>query len=106
MVYTISMARPAHASITEEMKSCHNYDNPVYWHSDYLFMNIHQENLRDGAKQDRIAYKLSEEEVRAIRTAVISGEAQHSVASRFDTTQSYVSKIVLGKKHQLVDNWR
>ena len=88
--------------IPEGMNVCHSCDNTLCWRPDHLFLGSSKENTHDAVKKGRMAHKLSEQEVRAIRVAVASGEAQHSVARRFGITQSYVSEIVLGKKRFLV----
>jgi hypothetical protein len=97
LVYEIS-----YGEIPEGLEVCHKCDNTLCWRPDHLFLGTRTENTHDAVKKGRMAHKLSEDEVRAIREAVASGEAQHSVASRFGITQSYVSEIVLGKKRHLV----
>lgn len=91
-----------YGSIPEGIEVCHTCDNTLCWRPDHLFLGTRQENTHDAVKKGRMAHKLSEEEVKAIRLAAASGETQHSVARRFGITQSYVSEIVLGKKRFLI----
>lgn len=88
--------------IPENLEVCHHCDNTLCWRPDHLFLGTRKENVQDAVKKGRIAHKLSEEEVKAIKQAVTSGETQSTVARRFNVSQSHVRDILNGRRRSLV----
>jgi HNH endonuclease len=89
-------------AIPDGFELCHSCDNPSCWRPDHLFLGSHQENLVDAAKKGRLAVKLSEHEVNAVKTAVASGESMRSVARRYHVSHQLISMIVGGKRRTLL----
>jgi len=87
--------------VPDGFELCHKCDNPRCWRPDHLFLGTHQENLIDASNKDRLAKKLNDEEVKAVKAAVASGESMRSVARRFHVSHQLVSMIVGGKRRTL-----
>lgn len=80
---------------------CHACDNPACVRPDHLFVGTHEDNVRDKVAKGRHPTgsncwqaKLSDEDVGAIRAAVLGGQSQKLVAAQFGINQGYVSKLV------------
>ena len=105
--------------VAEWLMVRHRCDNPPCVNPDHLTPGTHAQNMADRAARNRTAKgarhgmslhpgsvsrgemqgsaKLTDEDVRRIRSAVGSGERGTAVARRFGVSQSTVSLIKLGK---------
>jgi hypothetical protein len=97
---SLALGRP----IAPGMEACHTCDNPPCVNPAHLFEGTGQENRDDMVRKGRQAHgsrtgsaKLTDEQVRAIRVRVASGEARSTVAKDFGIHQSNVSYIASGK---------
>lgn len=94
-----------HGPIPEHMYICHHCDNKICVNIKHLFLGTARENQLDAFRKGRKVLvgeanslsKLTEIEVLDIRKALIAGENQYSVAAKYGTTQSNISRI--GKRH-------
>lgn len=74
----------------------HQCDNPICINPTHLFLGTHADNVRDKVKKGR-AYKLSQEQVRDIRSRYASGNiTQGALAKIFGVTILHIHKIVNG----------
>lgn len=85
----------------------HLCDNPPCVNPRHLRVGTVSENSKDEITKGRNPWgeqhgmaKLSDDDVRAIRTASLGGERQSSIARRFKIHQSTVSQIVANKRRQ------
>lgn len=98
--------------IPEGIEVCHNCpdgDNSACVNPAHLFLGTHAENMADMGHKGKAgplepcrgvrhpAARLSEQDVRAIRAAVSSGESCPSVATRYGMCRSTIQKIANGK---------
>lgn len=89
-----------------DMEGCHNDGNPANNHLDNLRWGTKKENAQDkelhgtvvrGEKHPKAV--LSEKDIEEIRYCYeTKGETQNSLAKRFNTTQSSISRILNGKR--------
>ncbi len=86
---------------------CHSCDNPACINPDHLFKGTRLENNRDSKAKGRNnigvrnrAAKLTESDVRSIRTAHASGEMQKDLAARYGIHKNMIHYICARK------NWK
>jgi hypothetical protein len=89
------------------MLVCHRCDNPLCVRPDHLFLGSHLDNMRDMAAKGRKVTrrgdesplaKLSDAEVREVRSLVEDGFRQADVARHYSISQAMVSHIVTGRR--------
>jgi HNH endonuclease len=94
-------------AIPEGMLVLHKCDNPACVNPGHLFLGDHTANMRDKVAKNRQARqpgsknpsaKLTEDDVRIIRSELAEGMMQRTLAERFGVTPSAVSLIARGKK--------
>lgn len=108
----------AHGTIPDGTIICHTCDNPLCVRPDHLYAGSLADNRRDAQQRNRWARKnldnvprgerntrarLTDDDVREIRTALARGETQPTIAKRYGVKQAAISDIKLGKtwKHVL-----
>jgi hypothetical protein len=84
--------------IEEDQFVCHHCDNPKCVNPDHLFLGTDSENLIDAATKGRLDRKIDSDDVEAIRCLSSEGYSQPKIAKMFSVAQSYVSRIINGKK--------
>lgn len=84
-------------SIPAGLYVCHHCDNRRCVRPDHLFLGTHAENMADAARKGRLASKLTEADVRAIRRRVAAGEPATHVSTSFGVHPSYATRIVHGR---------
>lgn len=93
-------------AIPEGLVACHKCDTPACINPDHLFLGTHADNIADRDAKgrhiprygaDNGSAKLTEESVRAIRSA---NGSQKSIGSGFGVSQSIVSLIKRGERWQ------
>jgi hypothetical protein len=102
-----------HGPIPEGLWVLHRCDNPPCVNVDHLFLGTRLDNVRDmdakgrgrrpvlpGERNGRARF--TEDDVRTMRDRYAAGESQTAIARRFNTSQSRVSEIVLGKSWRCV----
>jgi hypothetical protein len=81
----------------------HKCDNGKCVRPDHLFLGTHKENMRDMAQKGRASdrtgskhhlTRLTEDDVRGIRTRVAAGESQRALAKEFGMHPTSISHIV------------
>lgn len=86
----------------EELKGkhvCHTCDNPRCINPDHLFLSDNVGNMRDKALKGRAPGKLTDEQVLAIRNAVLGdGITQAALARQHGISPSHVSRIRSGDR--------
>lgn len=101
-----------HGPLTSEAHVCHRCDNPECTNPAHLFLGTHAENMRDASAKGRWVEKgrgisrnagrlngqarLSDDQIKTIRTLCASGATQRDVAAQFGVAKSYVSQVVNG----------
>lgn len=90
----------AHGPIPAGMVVCHHCDNPSCVNPAHLFLGTQSDNTRDMTAKKRQARgerhsqtRLTEDDVREIRSALAAGETQRSIGERFGIHQTTVSNI-------------
>lgn len=96
----------AHGPIPEGLCVLHRCDNPPCVNLDHLFLGTIADNTADMVAKGRDRFsqpgsnnprsKLSEDDVRAIRSALGEGCRQREVAERFNISRGQVAKIAVG----------
>lgn len=96
-----------HGPIGEGMVIRHKCDNPPCCNPDHLEIGTHADNARDMVTRNRSKRgesngraKLTDEQVREIRSLVRAGNDQRSVARMFAISHAHVSYLVNGKKRR------
>lgn len=95
--------------IPEGMHVLHRCDNPVCVNPDHLFIGTNSDNVADRVEKHRSGNKphigenhpmrrLSEENVRSIRSRYFMGEAGKNLSIEFGVSRSAVSEIVNFRK--------
>lgn len=91
--------------IPEGMCVCHRCDNPSCVNPSHLFIGTTADNMHDCMAKGRTAsgekngsVKLTEEDVRTIRTMWENGIRQNDIAKEFDVVPQTISKIVLHQR--------
>ncbi|MDQ1318728.1 MAG: hypothetical protein QG588_2390 [Candidatus Poribacteria bacterium] len=94
-----------HLCVPRGMMVLHTCDNPSCVNPDHLKLGNHQDNMDDRSNkgrqskgEDRYSAKLTEEDVRLIRSLYLEGYTQGYIAGKFGIHTSNVSLIVR-KKH-------
>lgn len=85
--------------------ACHRCDNPPCMNPAHIFAGTHKENMEDCANKDRNVHgektpwsKLTENDVRNIRTAYATGEfSQRELGEAYGVSQSNISFAVRGR---------
>lgn len=90
--------------IPEGMVVCHKCDNPPCVNPNHLFLGTHAENQRDKKIKGRAARgeannkaKLTENDVREIRTLISQGLSSRQIASKFNVQHAAILTIKSGK---------
>lgn len=101
----------AHGAIPDGTIICHTCDNPRCVRPDHLYAGSFSDNRRDAQERNRWARKnienvprgernskarLTEDDVRDIRTSLARGETQAAIAKRYGVKQVTISNIKLG----------
>lgn len=89
-----------HGPIPDGLWVLHRCDNPPCCNPEHLFLGTHKDNMADMRNKGRSLTgskhslaKLTEEDVRSIRSMLATGETQRVVAAKFGVAQQHVSKI-------------
>lgn len=89
--------------ITDGLCVCHKCDNPACVNPSHLFLGTQNDNMHDCANKGRSfdssgekngMSKLTEEDVRTIRTMYASGARQADIAREFGVSRSTIYLIV------------
>lgn len=95
--------------IPEGMHVCHHCDNRKCISIDHLFLGTHTDNMRDkaakgrsknvprGAEHKRPQAKITDQNVRDIRSYIAQGCRQCDVATFLGVSRNLISEIMLGK---------
>lgn len=98
-----AMFELANGPIPEGMCVCHRCDNPQCVNPDHLFLGTHQDNMEDRHAKGRSAgpkgtlnhkAKVTEEDVRRIRSLAESGKGCVELSQMFPIAASTIQKIV------------
>lgn len=76
---------------------CHSCDNGLCVNPDHLFLGTPQDNMTDMAKKGRANKKLSNDQVRQMRS-FIGIKTIATLASEFGVSTSHVSDIIKNRK--------
>jgi hypothetical protein len=89
-----------HGNIPEELCVCHTCDNRSCCNPDHLFLGTHQDNDVDrqnkgrGAKGETMGNaKLTETQVREIKSLLRQRYTQESIAAKFNVSRGTISSI-------------
>lgn len=80
-----------------ELKVLHRCDNPPCFRYDHLFLDTQAANMADMRAKGRDSTKLTEDQVREIRTAPQGFGTGASLARRFNVSPSTISLIRKGR---------
>jgi hypothetical protein len=84
---------------------CHSCDTPKCVNPRHLFLGTHEENMRDMVAKGRQRghagetngnARLSDEQVRAIRTRRAAGHPLRAIAAAFSITEKHTRRLVHG----------
>lgn len=91
--------------IPENMIVCHRCDNPKCVNPDHLFLGTQKDNMLDMKQKNRqtngeknARAKLTDQDVREIRSLLETGISQRKIASIYGVHQIQVSRIKTGKR--------
>lgn len=98
-----------HGPIPDGMCACHHCDNPRCINIDHLFLGTHTDNMRDMAAKGRgvspdvrgerhVGHKLTDADVRDIRSRVAVGANQHALAREYGVAVSLICLVVNRKR--------
>jgi len=89
------------------MEVCHHCDNPPCVNPSHLYVGTKQQNHDDMVRRGHQARgqklpqtKLTDEQVREIRTLHASGVSQKDLVARFGVTKGHMSGIVNGRERK------
>jgi len=85
-----------HGPITNGLHVCHTCDNPPCVNPAHLWLGTPADNIRDAAQKGRMANKLTDKDVRAIRAAYRPGNGR-ALAKQYGVTGAMISVIVNDK---------
>jgi hypothetical protein len=77
-----------HGPIPTGLLVCHSCDRPSCCNPSHLFLGTHADNMRDAAAKGRLTAKLTEADVRAIRTLRASGATYRDIGKQFNINAS------------------
>lgn len=91
--------------IPDKLHVCHSCDNPKCVNPKHLWLGTHQENMKDRNEKGRCGVsgrygedintsKLTEEQVREIRSCVEKGAKQTQMAKRFGVSRSTINSLI------------
>ncbi|MFA7238188.1 MAG: HNH endonuclease [Phycisphaeraceae bacterium] len=90
--------------LTDEQMVCHKCDNPMCCNPEHLFLGTRGDNIRDAKAKGRNnrgvrnrSAKLTDDDVRAIRSARASGMLQKDIASQYGLHKNMVYYICTRK---------
>jgi len=86
-----------HVKLNSDDFICHTCDNKKCINVDHLFLGDAMANVEDMRSKGRQHAKLTEDEVRKIKTLLANGVSQRRIARRFGVNQSAIGHISTGK---------
>lgn len=109
----------AHGPLQKAIEVCHDCDNPACVRPDHLFPGAHKDNMADMVTKGRhpsqtqpetrprgeqhYASKLTDADVRAIRSLYASGQSKASLARQFGIDRVMIRQIVARKAWRHID---
>jgi HNH endonuclease len=83
----------ANGPIPPGMQVLHRCDNPPCINIDHLYLGTHIDNMADRRRRGRQYFKLSDQKMAEIRSALAAGETPNTLAARFGVSTSRIRKI-------------
>lgn len=91
--------------VLDGLLMCHHCDNPSCIRPDHLFQGTDKENAEDMVAKGRSSHGekhyralLTEDDVKSIISRHLAGEAANALACAFNTSDSTISAILLGRQ--------
>lgn len=88
--------------LDKSLEVCHKCDNRKCINPSHLFSADHRQNMLDAVAKERLFRKLSDDDVRTVRSLIYDGHSVSDIAMKFGVSITLIECIRSGKRRSLV----